>query len=44
MEYQNRGEGASTSGRVAWSRQLTKKEAQLITPQRVFTLQSEWMP
>ena len=44
MEYQNRGEGASTQGRVAWSRQLTKKEAQLITPQRVFTLQSEWMP
>ena len=44
LEYNNRGEGASTSGRVAWSRQLTKKEAQLITPQRVFTLQSEWMP
>lgn len=44
MEYQNRGEGASTSGRVAWSRQLTKKEAQLITPQRVFSIQNEWMP
>ena len=44
MEYQNRGEGANAAARVAWSRQLTKKEAQLITPQRVFTLQSEWMP
>jgi len=44
MEYQNRGEGASTSGRVAWSRQLTKKEAQQITPERVFTNKNEWTP
>ena len=44
MEYQNTGEGAATSQRVSWSRQLTKKEAQLITPERVFSLKSEWMP
>ena len=44
MEYQNRGEGANAAARVAWSRQLTKKEAQLITPQRVFSIQNEWMP
>ena len=44
MEYQNTGEGAATGQRVAWSRQLTKKEAQLITPERVFGLKSEWMP
>ena len=44
MEYQNRGEGANAAARVAWSRQLTKKEAQLVTPQRVFSIQNEWMP
>ena len=44
MEYQNRGEGANAAARVAGSRQLTKKEAQLITPQRVFSIQNEWMP
>ena len=32
LEYNNRGAGADTKGRVAWSRQLTKKEAQKITP------------
>ena len=44
MEYNNRGEGASTKQRVSWSRQLTKKEAQLITLERVFSQKSEWMP
>ena len=43
-EYNNRGEGAKTEGRVAWSRQLTKKEAQQITPKRIFSTKSEWMP
>ena len=32
LEYNNRGAGAATGERVAWSRQLTKKEAQKITP------------
>ena len=44
MEYGNRGEGAVTDGRVAWSRQLTKKEAQQITPEHVFTLHDTWNP
>ena len=43
-EYNNRGEGASTTQRVAWSRQLTKKEASEITPEAVFRMQSEWHP
>ena len=44
MEYNNRGEGADTTQRVAWSRQLTKKEAQQITLERVFTISDTWMP
>ena len=44
MEYNNRGEGANTSQRVSWSRQLTKKEAQQITPARIFSQKSEWLP
>lgn len=44
LEYNNRGEGAATDKRVAWSRQLTKKEAQKITPQAVFTINDEWLP
>ena len=44
MEYNNRGEGASIDGRVAWSHQLTKKEAQQVTLERVFSQKSEWMP
>jgi len=42
MEYNNRGEGANTSARVAWSRQLTKKEASQITPAAVFSIRDEW--
>ena len=42
LEYNNRGEGAVTKGRAAWSRQLTKKEAELITPASVFNFKSEW--
>ena len=44
MEYNNRGEGAATAGRVAWSRQLTKKEAQQITMERVFSINDNWNP
>ena len=44
MEYNNRGEGAAADKRVAWSRQLTKKEAQQITLERVFTLNDTWNP
>ena len=35
MEYNNHGEGSDVSKRVAWSRQLSKKEAQKITRQTV---------
>ena len=42
MEYNNRGEGADTSKRVPWSRQLTKKEASKITPEAVFSINNVW--
>lgn len=44
MEYNNRGKGAATDQRVPWSRQLTKKEAQQITLERVFTINDNWNP
>ena len=44
MEYNNRGEGAKTDNRASWSRQLTKKEAQQITIERVFSLKNSWTP
>ncbi len=44
MEYDNYGEGAATKGRVNWSRQLTKKEAQAITLERVFSISDTWTP
>ncbi|MBQ4387161.1 MAG: pectin esterase [Prevotella sp.] len=44
MEYNNRGEGAATDQRVPWSRQLTKKEAQQVTLERVFSINDTWTP
>ena len=44
LEYNNRGEGAQPAKRVAWSRQLTKKEAQAITPETVFGIKDNWNP
>ena len=44
MEYNNHGEGAATSQRVPWSRQLSKKEAQKITLSEVFDQHSTWTP
>ena len=35
-EYKNHGPGAATKGRVAWSHQLTKKEAAKVTIKNVF--------
>ena len=43
LEYNNRGEGAQPQQRVNWSRQLTKKEAATITPEKVFALQDSWL-
>ena len=42
LEYNNYGEGAATSQRVPWSRQLTKKEASKITPEAVFAIHDVW--
>ena len=44
MEYNNHGEGASTNQRVSWSKVLTKKEAQKITQDAVFTINDSWKP
>ena len=38
MEFENSGEGAATEKRVGWSRQLTKKEAQQVTLENVFSI------
>ena len=44
MEYKNIGEGANVSERVAWSKQLTKKEAEAVTVDAIFRTQSDWNP
>ena len=44
MEYENNGEGADTSKRVGWSRQLDKKEAQQVTQENVFRRADGWKP
>lgn len=44
MEYNNTGAGADISKRVGWSRQLTKKEVKEITIEKVFSLNSNWIP
>ena len=44
MEYKNTGEGANDSERVAWSKQLTKKEAEAVTVDAIFRTQSNWNP
>ena len=43
MEYNNHGEGAAKEGRVAWGKQLTKKEASAITLQAVFGGDTDWL-
>ena len=44
MEYKNTGEGANASERGAWSKQLTKKEAEAVTVDAIFRTQSNWNP
>ena len=41
-EYNNSGEGATTTERVSWCRQLKKQEAAQITIQKVFTRNDIW--
>ena len=43
-EYNNTGEGAAPKARVAWSRQLTKKEAAQVTVANVFKQNGGWIP
>lgn len=42
LEYNNRGEGAATTGRASWSRVLTKKEAKQVTLDAVFAINDTW--
>lgn len=41
-EYNNSGEGARKEERVPWAHQLTKEEADSITPEVVFRLNNTW--
>ena len=43
LEYNNTGDGADKTNRVVWSKQLTKKEAQKITPELVFNQETKWI-
>lgn len=43
LEYNNTGAGAHKKGRVAWSRQLTKKEAAEITLENLFNAGYKWV-
>jgi pectinesterase len=36
-EYDSRGEGANAAGRVAWAKQLSRKEAKRYTLEKIFT-------
>ncbi len=44
LEYNNTGEGADVSKRVVWSKQLSKRDAQKITPEVVFAIHDTWQP
>lgn len=44
LEFENNGQGSDTTQRVAWSRQLTKKEAKTITREQVFARGDGWNP
>jgi pectin methylesterase-like acyl-CoA thioesterase len=44
LEFENTGAGADISKRVAWSRQLTKKEAKNVTMENVFRRADVWVP
>lgn len=43
-EFNNSGAGAATAGRVAWGRQLTKKEVAKVTIEEVFKRGDNWHP
>ncbi|WP_187262427.1 pectinesterase family protein [Pontibacter beigongshangensis] len=43
-EYNSKGPGGDTSGRVGWGRQLKAKEAKQYTLQNIFAGKSGWVP
>ncbi|RYG45376.1 MAG: pectin esterase [Chitinophagaceae bacterium] len=43
-EYKNTGEGATSEKRVAWSKQLTRKEAKEYTLEKIFAGTVAWKP
>ncbi|RTQ46561.1 pectin esterase [Hymenobacter gummosus] len=43
-EYQSKGPGAGSAGRVQWSRQLSAKQARQYTPARIFASSAPWLP
>jgi pectinesterase len=43
-EYNSTGPGANPKGRVAWSHQLTAKEAKLYTLKSIFSASEPWVP
>jgi len=43
-EYQNTGKGSDVAHRVAWSKQLTKKEMQTYTLKHIFSGTDSWVP
>lgn len=43
-EYNSRGAGANSSGRVKWSKQLTKQEASKYTLENIFEGRNPWVP
>jgi len=44
FEYNSTGPGANPSSRVAWSRQLTKTEADRLTPRNILKGFDNWDP
>jgi pectin methylesterase-like acyl-CoA thioesterase len=43
LEFENTREGADTSKRASWSRQLSTKEAKEVTPENVFRRNDAWL-
>lgn len=43
-EFGNKGEGAVTTGRVKWAKQLTAKEASRYSIENIFTDSNNWYP
>ena len=43
-EYGNTGPSAAINSRVSWRHQLTKREAQAITPATIFRSETNWLP